>query len=267
MEQIKSISGRIPGKDFTQANREVLLLYHGYKDILNPILEFNIFWKLYHSEKLVEINYTLFYSGEKTVGFSAAFFYSVLIKGKPCYIARAATGLSEDKQGKRLHDKINLYSKFVRFKLRHPFKPLVVTAFVINPLLFAELCKYIPRIYPGSGKDIPEHFIQLKDEFSESSDPENDILHPNSAKVLFQVEFNETLLKRIFGSEDAAVKWFCKENPYFLNQYGLRVIIPVTMSNILGTCLNLTKDFYRKKWLPKESYVRQIGQSPRLLNK
>lgn len=95
MGKIKLQSRRVYIKNFNKENQDILVLYGIYKEIIDPTLDYEKFMKLYYSEKLVAIDFTLFSSQNERAGFSAAFFYSVVVNGKPSFTARAATGLKK----------------------------------------------------------------------------------------------------------------------------------------------------------------------------
>src|SRR3954451_19813465 len=104
-------SSQVIIKNFSRESFHFLQLFGIYKETIDPTLDYETFLHLYYSEKLVAIDFTLFSSEHKRVGFSAAFFYSAIVNGKPSYIARSATGLNEDFQGQGLHSKFDLYFK------------------------------------------------------------------------------------------------------------------------------------------------------------
>src|SRR4051812_15170513 len=117
-------SHRVFIKNFSKENDDFLQLFGIYKETIDPTLDYETFLQLYYSKTLVAIDFTLFNCDNKRVGFSAAFFYSANVNGKSSFIARSATGLNRDLQGQGLHDKFDLYFKFIRFALTHPRKPL-----------------------------------------------------------------------------------------------------------------------------------------------
>jgi hypothetical protein len=225
-------------KNFRKENQDFLQLFGIYKETIDPTLDYETFLQLYYSKTLVAIDFTLFSSGNKRVGFSAAFFYSAIVNGKPSFIARSATGLNEDFQGQGLHNKFDLYFKFIRFALSHPRKPLWVTVFVVNPFVFSELCRLVPVFFPMIERHTPETIQKIMDEIIDGNGHPRDDKCPYSVKVPIQVKFNEKLLKRIFSSDDPNIEWYLKQNPGFLDKYGLLVVISVSFKNIGGTLCN-----------------------------
>ena len=234
-------------KNFGKENEDFLQLFGIYKETIDPALDYETFLQLYYSETLVAIDFSLFFFGNKRAGFSAAFFYSAIVNGKPSFIGRSATGLNEDFQGQGLHNKFELYFKFIRFALSHPRKPLWVTVFVVNPFVFSELCRLVPVFFPRVKKHTPVTVQKIMDEIIDRSGHSRDEKCPYSVKVPIQVKFNEKLLTRIFGSDDPNVEWYLKQNSGFLDKYGLLVVISVSFSNIGGTLFNFTMLNYSKK--------------------
>lgn len=236
-------SRRVLVKEFSKDNGDFLQLYGIYKDTIDYELTYAKFLQLYYDKNLVLIDFTLFSHQNKRVGFSAAFFYSSNLKGKPSFIARSATGLIKDLQGKGLHSKLDLYIKFIRFALFHPLKPIWVAAFIVNAFVFSELCRYVPAFFPHPGKQVPEDIENIIHEIIIGSGHQRNVLHPYSVSVPIQVNFNENLLKRIYDSDNSNVQWYLKENPGFLEKYGLFVIIRVSFKNIYGTIMAFVKRF------------------------
>lgn len=230
-------------KTFNKSNEDFLLLFGIYKDTIDPHITYEQFFHLYYSDSLLSIDFTLFSFGEERAGFSAAFFYTTHINDKPLFIARSATGLVEKFQGKGYHNKSDLYFKFMRFALLHLFKPLYITAFVINPFVFKELCKFVPFSYPKPQQKIPAHIGKMMDEVILKSGHRRSKKNSYAVEVPIQVKFNESLLKRINDSKDERVKWFLENNIDYLNKYGLLVIIQASLMNILGTLFTLGRGF------------------------
>lgn len=224
---------------FNQEEDNFMNLYGVYKDAIAPDITYHQFMSLYVHKDLLKIDFTCFYDGMKRAGFSAAFFYAATINGKKSYIVKSATGLLEAYQGRGLHNKYELYSKFIRFALQHPGKPVWVCAFVINAFVYKNLCRFVPVIAPMPGKEIPLPNRKIIDYILASGTHQADENNPLSLEVPIQVRLNEALLKRIFASEDPNVQWYLKANPRFLDKYGLLVVIGVSARNICGTLWNM----------------------------
>ncbi len=226
-------------KIFNKESKLILNLYGVYKDTIDPEITYSRFREMYFSKDLIEIDFTCFYHNQVRAGFSAAFFYATAINGKRAFIARSATGLTIDFQGKGLHNTYDLYIKFIRFALKHPVTPIWVCAFVINAFIFRDLCRFIPFIFPKPGKQIPGYVQEVIHTVLAPGDHLPDEAHPFSLQVPIQVKFNEALLQRIMSSSDPNVQWYLKANPRFLDKHGLLVIIGISMRNICGTIGNL----------------------------
>lgn len=103
------------------------------------------------------------------------------------------------------------------------------------------------RFVPRPGSLVPESIEKIMHEIIDGSDHPRDDLHPYSVKVPIQVKFDEKLLERIYGSDDPNVQRYLKQNPGFLDKFGLLVVIGVSFKNICGTILNLIRHFCNKK--------------------
>jgi hypothetical protein len=62
-------------------------------------------------------------------------------------------------------------------------------------------------------------------------------VNPFVLKIHFQVKFKSTDISRIESSTDEDVQYFLSINPGYKQQYGVLVLVPVTISNMLYTLL------------------------------
>lgn len=245
-------------KTFNKSNEDFLLLFGIYKETIDPSITYEKFHQLYYSESLVSIDFTFFTCGEERAGFSAAFFYTSRLDEKAVFIARTATGLREKYQGRRCHNKFDLYFKFMRFAFFHPFRPLYIAAFVINPFVFKELCKFVPSFYPKPQKQVPAQVGKMMNEIILNSGHPRSEKNYYSVEVPIQVKFSEGLLKRIADCHDDSVKWFLENNTGFLNKFGLLVIVNVSVPNIGGTLLKFGRHFFTSKIQQFINYLKHI---------
>lgn len=247
MKKKKVASRRVLLKNFGSNSVDFLQLYGIYREAICPDLTYAHFVQLYCADNLVAIDFTIFSFGHRRVGFSAAFFYSTFHNGRRAFIARSATGLISEFRGQGCHNKLDLYFKFIRFAFLHILTPMWAAAFIVNALVFSSLCRSVPTFFPRPAHPLPKGFEEMMNEMLDVAGYTPDPIHPYSIRVPIQVAFDERLLKRIYGSADANVHWYLKENPGFLDKFGLFVVIPVSLQNICGTILRLLRCFYRKK--------------------
>lgn len=244
-------------KHFTATDENFMALFGCYKATIEPDITYRMFVSMYVSDELTGIDFTLFTDGDIRAGFSAAFFYATTMNEKPVYIIRSATGLQEDYQGKGVHDINDLYLKFIRFAARHPFVPKYMATYVINPLVFAQLCRFVPGVYPKPRVTVPEAIETIMDELVARSGHSRNPLHPYSVEVPIQVKFAPALLKRIYSSKDENIQWFASHVP-FVSKKGLLTIVDISWINVWGTILHLSKyNIQKKQKNAQRSFNRQ----------
>lgn len=226
------------------ANPHFRNLYELFEKTLKPGMQPREFSLYYHSRNLQYIDVTFCYSGNELIGFCAAAFYATEISGKKTIIGRAATGILPTYRGKSL-PKWALYFKYIRFKLRHPIKRVILTAYVANPIIYAMICKYTAWVWPRKGSQVPGGIEALKKQILKQSGLQGKEKTPFVVKIHFHVHMGEDILTRIFTSRDNHLQFFLQLNPGFMAQDGVLVIIPVSWMNILFTIFRFL--FHRLK--------------------
>jgi len=207
-------------------------LYSIFKDTLKPGMRFIEFRAYYASETLEYIDTTLVLKDNKVVGFCAAAFYSITAGNRQYTIGRAATGVLPDYRGNTL-PKWMLYKKYMRYWFANPLKKLVITAYVANPLIYAMICKYTGIAYPRRSVTPPPSVLTLKEHLLETQRLQKSETSPFVMRIHFCVEISDAENERIVTSKDANVLHYLILNPNYRRQFGVMVIIPVTLHNIL----------------------------------
>lgn len=230
---------------FHASDEKLLLLYGIYKETIKPDLSYKEFWAMYFSASLVAIDFSFFTRQEERAGFSVAFFYTSQLQDRKVFIARTATGLVEKFQGKGCHNLHDLYSKFMRFALTHPFRQLFVTAYVINPFVYKELHQFVPSFYPKPHQTVPDGVADMMRELIVRGGHDVSVENWYVVKVPIQVHFNAGLMKRFRRCKDESVRWFL-DTVDFTNKHGLLVVVNVSLPNIAGTFLRLGRWYLRK---------------------
>ncbi len=220
-------------KNCTESNDDFMRLYYIFRSTLRPDMAFREFTLYYYSKKLEYIDVTFLYHENLVAGFCAAAFYSFNSTGQLRTIGRSATGFLEDYQGKAL-PKWVLYYKYIRYKQSHPFKQLILTAYVANPLVYSMICKYTGIVYPRHTVQADEKIVKMKEQVLSSSGLSKRESTPFAVKIHFDVQKGEKLLQRIKDSSDKHVQFFI-EQTHLQPQITLLVIIPVSWLNITLT--------------------------------
>ena len=246
---------RVILRECSTEEKDFLDLYHIFRATLKPDLSFREFKAYYYSAKLEYIDVTFILAGDREgqgdrgsriIGFCSAAFYSADAASSKTaaggskadagrsktVIGRAATGILEAYRGRAL-PKWRLYCKYIRYWGRHPFRSIILSAYVANPLIYAMICKYTGIAYPHPATPVPAAIIRLKDELLRGQriviPADNTFVVP----IHFSVALGEKERQRINTSRDPSVGYFVKINPKFLQRHGVLVIIPVNLKNIL----------------------------------
>ncbi len=227
-------------KDCSDENPDFLCLFDIFRSTLKPGMHFREFKAYYYSARLEYIDVTLILLDRKIIGFCAAAFYSIDIGNRRTIIGRAATGILEGHRGHTL-PKWKLYGKYIRYWFRHPFRNILLSAYVANPLIYAMICKYTGIAYPRASAQAPADIVTLKNELLRSQN-----LHLKEGpdfvvEIHFCVAIGPRELERIYGSKDPNINYFLRINPKFTQQHGVVVIIPINAKNILLSSLRFLR--------------------------
>lgn len=223
-------------KDCSGENPDFLCLFDIFRATLKPGMPFREFKAYYYSARLEYIDTTLILADRVIIGFCAAAFYSTDIGNRRYIIGRAATGILEGYRGHTL-PKWKLYGKYIRYWFRHPFRNILLSAYVANPLIYAMICKYTGIAYPRASVRAPEDMVALKNELLRSQRLDQKEGPDFVVKIHFCVAIGPRELERIYGSKDPNINYFLRINPKFRQQHGVVVIIPVNGKNILLSSL------------------------------
>lgn len=211
------------------------VLFGIFKSTLNPDLterEFNQYLFGCHPDSF---EMSFIYKEQQLAGFATSAAYPRKVNGKKVVILRSAFGiLDEYKNGKfPLH---SLFYKYMRYKFTHLFTPVYVAGFMANPLMYAMICKYTLRCYPNRQQmNPPEKLLLFKDDLLASMRLKRKEVAPFVLKIHFQVKFREKDIQRFEESQDPDVKYYLSINPRYQEQYGVLVLVPVTLPNMAYT--------------------------------
>lgn len=223
---------RIRITDCSETNSDFQKLFSIFAPTLKPDMEFREFRAYYYSSKLEYIDVTFAEMNGQPAGFCAAAFYKTEINEKSYTIGRAATGILPQFRGNAL-PKWKLYFKYIRYKFFHPQANVILSAYVANPLIYAMICKYTGITYPKYRQKIPGAILNIKDELLHSQRLQKKEGPAFVVQIHFCVSIGEDVIARIYSSSDKNIKHFLTINPRFREQYGVVVIIPVTVWNCI----------------------------------
>ncbi|MBL7701509.1 MAG: hypothetical protein JNM14_04630 [Ferruginibacter sp.] len=221
--------------DINSAPSSLDVLYGIFKTTLNPDLterEFNQYLFGCHPDSF---EMSFIYRDETLAGFATSVAYPRKIEGKKVIILRSAFGMIDAcKQGNfPLH---SLFYKYIRYKLKHLLTPVYVAGFMANPLMYAMICKYTLRCYPNRRQiKHSQKMLSFKDDLLQSMKLKKKEVAPFVLKIHFQVKFKPADIERIQQSTNQDVGYFLSINPRFQEQYGVLVLVPVTITNMAYT--------------------------------
>ena len=210
---------RVIIRECSTEEKDFLDLYYIFRATLKPDLSFREFKAYYYSVKLEYIDITFIQSKGRIIGFCSAAFYaddSVQCNGeggrRRTTIGRAATGILEEYRGRAL-PKWKLYWKYICYWWAHPFRSVILSAYVANPLIYSMICKYTGIAYPHPASRVPAAIIQLKNELLRSQRMAVPADNVFVVPIHFSVALGAKEQERIFASLDPSVSYFVKIQP------------------------------------------------------
>lgn len=223
--------------DINSSSSSLDILYGIFKATLNPDLterEFNQYLFGCHPDSF---EMSFIYKDETLAGFATSVAYPRKINDKKVIVLRSAFGMLDTyKKGNfPLH---SLFYKYIRYKLKHLFTPVYVAGFMANPLMYAMICKYTLRCYPNR-KQVQHtpQILSFKDELLASMNLKKRETAPFVLKIHFQVKFKSSDIERINRTSNRDVAYYLSINPQFQQQYGVLVLVPVTIPNMAYTIM------------------------------
>ena len=222
--------------DVNTSPHSLEILYGIFRSTLNPDLtedEFNQYLFGCHPDSF---EMSFIYREDALAGFATSAAYPRKIEGKKVIILRSAFGLLDDyKNGK--FPLQSLFFKYVRYKLKHLFTPVYVAGFMANPLMYAMICKYTLKCYPRKNREHCPKILAFKNDLLSSMKLSGDETPPFVLKIHFQVKFKAADVERINNSQNPDVAYYLSINPYYRDQYGVLVLVPVTIPNMAYTMM------------------------------
>jgi hypothetical protein len=252
--------------DVNTSPHSLEILYGIFQSTLNPDLteaEFNQYLFGCHPDSF---EMSFIYKDDSLAGFATSAAYPRKVDGKKVIILRSAFGLLDDYKNGRFPLQ-SLFFKYVRYKLKHLFTPIYIAGFMANPLMYAMICKYTLKCYPRRNQAHSPQILAFKNDLLNSMKLSGDETTPFVLKIHFQVKFKSGDIGRIDDSQNADVAYYLSINPYYRDQYGVLVLVPVTIPNMAYTLMmylwrpvrkmlkNLLQTRTKKKWKMAHSKI------------
>lgn len=125
-----------------------------------------------------------------------------------------------------------------RYKLHHPWQPIVFFAMPVHPSSFHLISRYFWRCYPFPGRRIPKRWKDLLAELARTSGI--DAVNPNDTlirQVGWITRDSKSDIQTWRNSPFEDVIYYLKRNPDYAKGNGLAVIAPLSLINLLVSFL------------------------------
>jgi hypothetical protein len=250
--------------NLSKSNADYLRLYSIFRGTVSPGISFKDFHAYYFQKDLDYISVCFCFRGNEIIGFCSAAFYKTTINNKKVCIGRSATGFITTAQGNAMPKWI-LFSKFLDYKLKHLPTRLIFTAFIVNPIMYAMVCKYTALVWPRINIKTPEDIVQIQKSIAGINTSETLVPYIH---VSFEVYINKTIRERVESSKSKHIKHYLCLNPAYTENNGLIVIIPFTVLNIIASSmlfayygciknLSFVLEKIKIKWLPALNFINE----------
>jgi len=250
--------------DVNTSPHSLEILYGIFQNTLNPDLTEEEFTQYLFGLHPDSFDISFIYREDELAGFATAAAYPRKVDGKKVVILRSAFGLLDShKNGK--FPLQSLFFKYILYKLKHLFTPVYVAGFMANPLMYAMICKYTLQCYPRSNRKNPGKILALKNELLKAMQLPGDEKDSFVLKIHFEVKFKPSDIDRINQSQNPDVAYFLSINPRFREQYGVLVLVPVTIPNMAYTIIMYLcrplKKLFKKQGKKKSVKKWQVAHS------
>lgn len=171
------------------------------------------------------------------IGFAMITFYKTKHQNKTIFFARPAMGILNSARGAKFPME-KYIAAFMRFKLKHPFTPVMMFTCPVNPIPYAASSKYWIDSFPKHNKAYPPAIQAIKQTaLNFFQTPE---IRENVLRLPFGPLLNDNDIRRFYErkSSNPHVAYFLANNPNFLQNESLVLMIPVSFKNIAYICYN-----------------------------
>ena len=175
------------------------------------------------------------------IGFCVLYRYQIDIVGKDYSVFRSDAGMMETHRRRLTTLSFGLL-QVLRYKLRHPFKPVFYFESLVHPSSYHLFYKYFRWMFPSPKRVIPEKYRELRDacfdrfKMTPALSGSADATHSGwiTRSMVNEIEYWQSL-------RYPDVDFFIKHNPGFPQGDGLLIILPVTFGNLLYCAFMLMK--------------------------
>lgn len=189
------------------------------------------------------------------IGFAMITFYKTQHQNKTIFLARPAMGILNSARGAKF-PMVQYIKAFIHFKLKHPFNQVMLFTCPVNPIPFAASSKYWKESYPKYNHHYPKSIQAIKQTalrfFGETEIREN-ILQLPYGPLLDRSDIDRFYERQ---HSNPHVAYFLEQNPNFLKNESLILMIPVHFKNIVYILKNQLLTPFKKgfSFAPKKIF-------------
>lgn len=168
------------------------------------------------------------------VGYFVAHVYEPRFRGRPVAVCRGEVGFRSGARGKNVIAAFAL-GVALRYKLRHPTRPLYYLGALVHPSSYAQLTRYADRVYPSPATPTTpvveaELLASLSEHFGLSAVEPG---RPWVRKIGWTTRVTAEERRYWQEHESPAVRFFLRENPGYDRGEGLLTLAPLTMGGLV----------------------------------
>jgi hypothetical protein len=219
--------------DFTKPGPLLGRLYRIVKATLCPEMSYSFFLDFYLKSKPHSMQITFLQARGVDVGFFTCTYAFQQLLNEKTVVCRVAIGIIEEHQRGNMPF-ASLCRRIISYKLRHPFRPVYLVAYLANPFVYVAIARYTAEFWPNRNKETPAFILKLKKSILTAGNLGETEVRPFVLLIHFRVRLAHSLIKRILNSGDPDLKYYVKINPEFQNQMGVMTIVPVRWHNIIS---------------------------------
>ncbi|MDC0673336.1 hypothetical protein [Nannocystis radixulma] len=170
----------------------------------------------------------------RPVGYFVAHVYEHVFRGRPVAVCRGEVGFTSEARGKNVIVTFAL-EVALRYKLRHPTRPMYYLGTLIHPSSYAQLHRFADCVYPSPDEPTPppevaELLMSLSEHFGlRAVDP----ARPLVREVGWSTRETAEEQRHWHGHRSPAVRFFLRENPGYERGEGLLTLSPLTAGGLL----------------------------------
>lgn len=184
----------------------------------------------------------------KWVGYLATHDFSVVVDGEECVIRRGEAGMLKTHRHPNWATKTMAWDG-VRFKLRHLNKRIFVLGCFVNPAMYYTLARFMYELYPSHRTQTPPRITRMMEALAgifhlERVQGEN----PFVRRVGWQVKERPSEHERLLHSGCPEIEFYLSLNPHYDKGYGLEVLIPLSLKNLILSFFNSVSVRTNMRW-------------------